>query len=65
MENKYVVIGIFKGFSHDVILGYFDTLEEAKQYNQKLENYKITSDVDSMYKQIEEISIIQLKGKIK
>ena len=62
MENKYVVIGTFRVFNHDIILGYFNALEEAEQYKQKLENYKITGYADSLYNQIEEINIYQLKG---
>ncbi len=65
IKNKYIIIGTFRGFNHDVILGYFDTLEEAEQYNQRLENYKITGYADSIYGQIEETSINQLKGEFK
>lgn len=62
MHNQYVVIGTFKGVNHDVILGYFDTLEEAKQYDQELETNKMTGYADSIYGQIERTNIYQLKG---
>lgn len=62
MKNQYVVIGTFKGFNHDIILGYFDTLEEAKQYDQELETNKMTGYADSIYGQIERTNIYQLKG---
>lgn len=62
MKNQYVVIGTFKEFNHDIILGYFDTLEEAKQYDQELETNKMTGYADSVYSQIERTNIYQLKG---
>lgn len=62
MKNQYVVIGTFKEFNHDIILGYFDTLEEAKQYDQELETNKMTGYADSIYGQIERTNIYQLKG---
>ena len=30
MQNQYVVIGTFEEVNDDIILGYFDTLEEAQ-----------------------------------
>lgn len=62
MQNQYVVIGTFREVNDDIILGYFDTLEEAQQYEQELEKIKMTCDVDSAYGQIERTNIYQLKG---
>ncbi len=62
MKNQYVVIGTFMKFNHDIILGYFDTLEEANQYDQELETNKMTGYADSIYGQIERTNIYQLKG---
>lgn len=61
MNNQYVVIGSFVGLNHDVILDYFDTLEEAEKYEQKL-SYNKKFAIDSVYNQIENTSIYQLKG---
>lgn len=62
MNNQYVVIGSFRGLNDDVILGYFDTLEEAEKYEQKLLHNKASCNIDSAYNQIENTSIYQLKG---
>lgn len=62
MQNQYVVIGTFKEVYEDIILEYFDTLEEAQQYTQWLEENKATCYVDSVYGQIERTNIYQLKG---
>lgn len=61
MNNQYVVIGSFVGLNYDVILDYFDTLEEAEKYEQKL-SYNKKFAIDSVYNQIENTSIYQLKG---
>lgn len=61
MNNQYVVIGSFVGLNHDVILDYFDTLEEAEKYEQKL-SYNKKFAIDGVYNQIENTSIYQLKG---
>jgi len=62
MQNQYVVIGTFEEVNDDIILGYFDTLEEAQQYDQWLEKNKTSCDVYSEYGQIERTNIYQLKG---
>lgn len=62
MQNQYVVIGTFKGVNDDIILGYFDTLEEAQQYEQELDRNIKNCDVDSAYGQIDMVNIYQLKG---
>ena len=62
MQNQYVVIGTFRGVNDDIILGYFDTLEEAQQYEQELDRNIKNCDVDSAYGQIDMINIYQLKG---
>lgn len=62
MHNQYVVIWTFKELYEDIILEYFDTLEEAQQYTQWLEKNKVTCYVDSVYGQIERTNIYQLKG---
>lgn len=62
MQNQYVVIGTFRGVNDDIILGYFDTLEKAQQYEQELEKIKMVCDWDSAYGQIERTNIYQLKG---
>lgn len=62
MQNQYVVIGTFKGVNDDIILGYFDTIEEAQQYEQELDRNIKNCDVDSAYGQIDVVNIYQLKG---
>lgn len=62
MQNQYVVIGTFREVNDDIILGYFDTLEEAQQYEQELDRNIKNCDVDSAYGQIERTNIYQLKG---
>lgn len=62
MHNQYVVIGTFKGVNHDIILGYFDTLQEAQQYEQELDTNKMTGYADSIYGQIDMVNVYQLKG---
>lgn len=62
MQNQYVVIGTFRGVNDDIILGYFDTIEEAQQYEQELDRNIKNCDVDSAYGQIDMVSIYQLKG---
>mgnify|MGYP004458232653 CR=1 FL=1 len=62
MHNQYVVIGTFKGVNDDVILGYFDTLQEAQQYEQELDRNIKNCDVDSAYGQIDMVNVYQLKG---
>lgn len=62
MQNQYVVIGTFKGVNDDIILGYFDTIEEAQQYEQELDRNIKNCDVDSAYGQIDMVNIYQLKG---
>lgn len=62
MNNQYVVIGTFKGVNDDIILGYFDTIEEAQQYEQELDRNIKNCDVDSAYGQIDMVNIYQLKG---
>ena len=62
MQNQYVVIGTFRGVNDDIILGYFDTLEEAQQYEQELDRNIKNCDVDSAYGQIDMVNIYQLKG---
>ena len=62
MQNQYVVIGTFREVNDDIILGYFDTLEEAQQYEQELDRNIKNCDVDSTYGQIDMVNIYQLKG---
>ena len=62
MNNQYVVIGTFKGVNDDIILGYFDTIEEAQQYEQELDRNIKNCDVDSAYGQIDMVNVYQLKG---
>ena len=62
MQNQYVVIGTFREVNNDIILGYFDTLEEAQQYEQELDRNIKNCDVDSAYGQIDMVNIYQLKG---
>lgn len=62
MNGQYVVIGTFRGVNDDIILGYFDTLEEAQQYEQELDRNIKNCDVDSAYGQIDMVNIYQLKG---
>ena len=62
MNGQYVVIGTFKGVNDDIILGYFDTIEEAQQYEQELDRNIKNCDVDSAYGQIDMVNIYQLKG---
>lgn len=62
MQNQYVVIGTFKGVNDDIILGYFDTIEEAQQYEQELDRNIKNCDVDSAYGQIDMVNVYQLKG---
>lgn len=62
MQNQYVVIGTFREVNDDIILGYFDTLEEAQQYEQELDRNIKNCDVDSAYGQIDMVNIYQLKG---
>lgn len=54
MHNQYVVIGTFKGVNHDIILGYFDTLQ---QYEQELDTNKMTGYADSIYGQIDMVNV--------
>ena len=62
MHNQYVVIGTFKRVNDDIILGYFDTIEEAQQYEQELDRNIKNCDVDSAYGQIDMVNVYQLKG---
>ena len=62
MQNQYVVIGTSREVNDDIILGYFDTLEEAQQYEQELDRNIKNCDVDSAYGQIDMVNIYQLKG---
>ena len=62
MQNQYVVIGTFKGVNDDIILGYFDTIEEAQQYEQELDRNIKNCNVDSAYGQIDMFNVYQLKG---
>ena len=62
MQNQYVVIGTFRGVNDDIILGYFDTIEEAQQYEQELDRNIKNCDVDSAYGQIDMVNVYQLKG---
>ena len=62
MQNQYVVIGTFREVNDDIILGYFDTIEEAQQYEQELDRNIKNCDVDSAYGQIDMVNIYQLKG---
>lgn len=62
MQNQYIVIGTFRGVNDDIILGYFDTLEEAQQYEQELDRNIKNCDVDSAYGQIDMVNVYQLKG---
>ena len=62
MNGQYVVIGTFRGVNDDIILGYFDTIEEAQQYEQELDRNIKNCDVDSAYGQIDMVNIYQLKG---
>lgn len=62
INNQYAVVASFKELNTDTILGYFDTLEEAKKYEQELLRNKTSCNIDSSYNQIENISIYQLKG---
>ena len=62
MQNQYVVIGTFREVNDDIILGYFDTLEESQQYEQELDMNIKNCDVDSAYGQIDMVNIYQLKG---
>ena len=62
MQNQYVVIGTFRGVNDDIILGYFDTLEEEQPYEQELDRNIKNCDVDSAYGQIDMVNIYQLKG---
>lgn len=62
MNGQYVVIGTFRGVNDDIILGYFDTIEKAQQYEQELDRNIKNCDVDSAYGQIDMVNIYQLKG---
>ena len=62
MHNQYVVIGTFKGINDDVILGYFDTLQEAHKYEQELDMNIRNCKFDSAYGQIDMVNVYQLKG---
>lgn len=62
INNQYAVIASFREVNTDAILGYFDTLEEAKKYEQELLHNKTLANVDSGYSQIKNTSIYQLKG---
>ena len=62
MNGQYIVIGTFKGVNDDIILGYFDTIEEAQQYEQELYRNIKNCDADSAYGQIDMVNIYQLKG---
>ena len=62
MNGQYVVIGTFRGVNDDIILGYFDTIEEAQKYEQELDRNIKNCDVDSAYGQIDMVNIYQLKG---
>lgn len=61
-NNQYVVVASFRGLNTDAILDYFDTLEEAKKYEQELLHNKTLCNIDSGYNQIKNTSIYQLKG---
>lgn len=62
MNNQYVVIGTFKGVNDDIILGYFDTLQEAHQYQQELDWNRSNCKIDSAYGQIDMVKCISIKG---
>lgn len=62
MHNQYVVIGTFKGVNDDVILGYFDTLQEAHKYEQELDMNRMNCKFDSAYGQMDMVNVYQLKG---
>ena len=62
INNQYAVIASFRELNTDAILGYFDTLEEAKKYEQELLHNKTLCNIDSGYNQIKSTSIYQLKG---
>ena len=62
MQNQYVVIGTFREVNGDIVLGYFETLEEAQQYEQELDRNIKNCDVDSAYGQIDMVNVYQLKG---
>ena len=62
MNNQYIVIGTFKGVNDNIILGYFDTLQEAHKYEQELDRNIKNCDVDSAYGQIDMVNVYQLKG---
>lgn len=62
MNGQYVVIGTFKGINDDVILGYFDTLQEAHRYEQELDMNRKCCKFDSAYGQIDMVNVYQLKG---
>lgn len=38
MVGQYVVIGTFVNSDDDIVLGYFDTLKDAKQFESELES---------------------------
>lgn len=46
----------------DVILGYFDTLQEAHKYEQELDMNRKCCKFDSAYGQIDMVNVYQLKG---
>ena len=62
MNGQYVVIGTFRGVNDDVILGYFDTLQEAQKYEQELDMNRKCCKFDSAYGQIDMVNVYQLKG---
>ena len=62
MNGQFVVIGTFKGVNDDIILGYFDTLQEAHKYEQELDRNIKNCNVDSAYGQIDMVNVYQLKG---
>ena len=62
MHNQFVVIGTFRGVNDDIILGYFDTLQEAHDYEHELDTNIKNCDVDSAYGKIEMVNVYQLKG---
>lgn len=62
INNQYAVVASFKELNTDAILGYFDTLEEAKKYEQELLRNKASCNIDSGYNQIKNTSIYQLEG---
>ena len=59
MSNRYVVLGTFIDLDDDVVLGYFDRLEYARQFRDNLLNKKC---VNTDYEALEYVHIYKLKG---